>query len=59
MRAVAYALLWFCIVFPLWLVSLIVQAHFEYVPPLWLGLWAYWGPVAVIIFWEVRLMVRK
>ena len=56
MRFVAYALLWVCIVLPLWMISLNVQAHYLYVPPMWLGLWPWWGPTLAVLMREVWLM---
>ena len=55
MRAIAYLIMWLCVVFPLWVLSLIVQAHYEYIPPLWLGLWFSWLPAILIMAREVRL----
>ena len=58
MRAVAYALLWMCIVLPLWIISLIVEAHFEYIPPVWLRYWAFYLPWVGIVINEVRCARR-
>jgi len=56
MRAVAYALLWLCIVLPLWVITLVVEAHYDYIPPMWLALWAFWVPTVLIVVREVYLM---
>ena len=57
-RGVAYAVTWLVIIFPLWLMSLIVQSHYEYVPPMWLGLWVAWFPMLVIALREIWLVLR-
>jgi hypothetical protein len=54
-RAFAYIVLFAVIMFPLWIVSLVIQAHYEVVPPMWLGLWPWWGWCLMVIALETRI----